>query len=103
MYEIDRDDYGFAIAIVKDGCYILHLDRGTKLNEENIDQVVAILNGAAPDGPNDADALNTRLNEIALEIDRFCDDKTYAPDLMRKLHNEYNETYARLAQLRREK
>ena len=103
MYEIDRDDYGFAIAIVKDGCYILHLDRGTDLHEKNIDWVVAALNSLSQDEPNDADALNTRLNEIALEIDRMCYDKIYDLPLERKLHNEYNEIYARLAQLRRDK
>jgi hypothetical protein len=62
-YSVARDAYGYAIAIEKNGSYILHLDRGTKLNEKNIDQVVDSLNGnsVSENSEKDADDLNARL------------------------------------------
>ena len=102
-YSVARDAYGYAIAIEKNGSYILHLDRGTELNEKNIDWLVAVLNDAAYAEPNDADALNTRLNRIALEMADLDLDNPHDLEARLKLYEEYMETYAKLAQLRRDK
>ena len=103
MYSVARDDYGYAIAIEKDGSYILHLDRGTKLNEENIDQIVAVLNGTYPSIPNEVDDLNTRLNRMALEMADLDLDNPHDLEARRRLNNEYIETFDKLARLQREK
>lgn len=45
-FEIERDEQGFAHAIVEDGKIIIHLNTGTVRNEENIERVVYLLNVA---------------------------------------------------------
>ena len=103
-YSVARDAYGYAIAIEKNGSYILHLDRGTDLNEKNIDWLVAVLNAAASAEPNDSDTLNARLNDIASTL---ADLNEFPPDdfheARRELQNEYDSTYAKLVQLRQDK
>lgn len=45
-FEIDRDEQGFAHAILEDGNVIIHLNTGTVRNEENIERMVYLLNVA---------------------------------------------------------
>ena len=46
MYSLAPNQIGHALAIVRDGRYILHLDAGTTRNEENAQRVVDVLNAA---------------------------------------------------------
>ena len=45
-YSIVTNQAGNAIAITRDGYYVLHLDAGTVRNEENAQKVVDVLNAA---------------------------------------------------------
>ena len=46
MYSLIHNQAGHALAIVRDGYHVLHLDAGTIRNEENVQQVVDVLNAA---------------------------------------------------------
>ena len=54
MYSLARNQAGHALAILRDGRYILHLDAGTVRNEENAQQVVDVLNAAEASVANPA-------------------------------------------------
>jgi hypothetical protein len=43
-YKVERNIYGHAKAISKDGYYILQLVEGTTRNEENVEEIVEALN-----------------------------------------------------------
>ena len=43
-FTVERDQYGFAIAIGKDGWFMLNLDAGTTRNELMVNKVVELLN-----------------------------------------------------------
>jgi len=44
IWAVERDEYGFAVAVSCDGVYVLHLVPGTERNEENADIIVRALN-----------------------------------------------------------
>lgn len=44
LYQVERDQHGFAQAISRDGQWIIHLVAGTEFNEQNADALVAELN-----------------------------------------------------------
>lgn len=46
-FKVERDMYGFAKAISYKGYYVLHLDIGTKRNEEFVDRIVKVLNNVS--------------------------------------------------------
>lgn len=43
-FTVRRDDYGYAVAICRDGWDIIHLNAGTTRNELMVDKVVELLN-----------------------------------------------------------
>ena len=43
-FVVIRDLYGLAQAIAENGVWVIHLNRGTVRNEENIDRIVSKLN-----------------------------------------------------------
>ena len=45
-YIVRRDEYGHAAAIERDGYTVLQLQSGTERNEQEVDRIVARLNGA---------------------------------------------------------
>lgn len=47
MYKVERDIYGYATAISKDGYYILHLIQGSQRNEIYAEEIVRALNGSS--------------------------------------------------------
>lgn len=43
-YKLTHDQHGFVDAIEKDGQVILHLQAGTEINRQNVDEIVELLN-----------------------------------------------------------
>jgi hypothetical protein len=44
VYDVRRDEYGYAVAITCAGWDVLHLVQGSLRNEEEVDAIVAALN-----------------------------------------------------------
>jgi hypothetical protein len=48
-YTIRRDEYGHAVAIERNGYTVLHLQPGTERNEQEVENIVALLNSKPPE------------------------------------------------------
>ena len=68
MYSLKRNSAGFALAIVHDGYYILHLDAGTFRNEEYAQRVVDVLNAAEAVVDQDGDAEQAALEQAVKRL-----------------------------------